>query len=141
MSQDTAWRRHVKKIFDEAMEKAPAERAAFLDSACEGEPELRARVERLLSMIDDNPEFLEEPPPTSDLDAQDLTVLGDDGELAGKHISHYHLRRAIATGGMGTVYEAIQEKPHRTVAVKVMKQGIASRSAMRRFEYESQILA
>jgi len=42
---------------------------------------------------------------------------------------------------MGTVYEAVQEKPHRTVALKLMRHGIASRSALRRFEYESQILA
>ena len=42
---------------------------------------------------------------------------------------------------MGVVYRAVQEQPRRTVAVKVMKHGIASRSAMRRFEYESQVLA
>ena len=55
-------------------------------------------------------------------------------------IGRYKIRRAIATGGMGTVYLAVQESPHRTVALKVMKSGIASRSALRRFEYESQIL-
>ncbi len=58
-----------------------------------------------------------------------------------KEIGRYHVKRVIASGGMGTVYEAVQEHPRRTVAVKVMKHGIASRSAMRRFEYESQILA
>ncbi len=57
-----------------------------------------------------------------------------------KSIGQFHIKRLIATGGMGTVYEAVQEHPRRTVAVKVMKHGIASRSAMRRFEYESQIL-
>ncbi len=56
-------------------------------------------------------------------------------------IGNYKIKRAIASGGMGTVYEAVQEQPRRTVAVKVMKQGLASRSALRRFEYESQILA
>ncbi len=39
------------------------------------------------------------------------------------------------------VYEAVQEHPRRTVAVKVMKHGVTSLSAMRRFEYESQVLA
>ena len=58
-----------------------------------------------------------------------------------KRIGHYHVKRVLASGGMGTVYEATQEKPRRVVAVKLMRQGIASRSAMRRFEYESQILA
>jgi tetratricopeptide (TPR) repeat protein/adenosine/AMP kinase len=58
-----------------------------------------------------------------------------------ERIGAYRVKRAIASGGMGTVYEAVQEQPRRTVAVKVMKQGISSRSALRRFEYESQILA
>ncbi|MCH7592439.1 MAG: serine/threonine protein kinase, partial [Planctomycetes bacterium] len=58
-----------------------------------------------------------------------------------KRIGHYRIRRLIASGGMGTVYEAAQEKPRRVVALKVMKKGVTSPSAMRRFEYESQILA
>jgi serine/threonine protein kinase len=56
-------------------------------------------------------------------------------------IGHYRIKRVIAAGGMGVVYEAVQEQPRRTVALKVIKQGIASRSALRRFEYEAQILA
>ena len=58
-----------------------------------------------------------------------------------KRIGQFHIKRLIASGGMGSVYEAVQEHPRRTVAVKVMKQGITSRSALRRFEFESQILA
>jgi len=58
-----------------------------------------------------------------------------------EQIGHYRIKRIIAAGGMGVVYEAIQEHPRRTVALKIVKQGIASRSALRRFEYESQILA
>ncbi len=56
-------------------------------------------------------------------------------------IGKYHVKRIIASGGMGTIYEATQEQPRRTVAVKVMKHGITSRSALRRFEHESQVLA
>ena len=58
-----------------------------------------------------------------------------------KKIGHYSIKRIIASGGMGTVYLAQQEQPRRVVALKVMKKGIASKSALRRFEYESQILA
>ncbi|MHC4142231.1 MAG: serine/threonine protein kinase, partial [Planctomycetota bacterium] len=58
-----------------------------------------------------------------------------------KKIGHHHVKRVIAAGGMGVVYEAVQEHPRRTVALKIMRHGIASRSALRRFEYESQILA
>lgn len=56
-------------------------------------------------------------------------------------IGKYHIKRVIASGGMGVVYEAMQDHPRRVVALKVMKRGIASRSALRRFEYESQLLA
>ena len=58
-----------------------------------------------------------------------------------RKIGGYTIKRVIATGGMGTVYLALQEHPRRTVALKVMKSGIASRSTLRRFEFEAQILA
>ncbi len=56
-------------------------------------------------------------------------------------IGQYHIKRVIATGGMGIVYEAIQDRPRRPVALKVMKQGVVSARAFRRFEHESQVLA
>ena len=58
-----------------------------------------------------------------------------------KMIGQFHVKRLLASGGMGAVYEAVQEHPRLAVALKVMKRGVASRSAMRRFEYESQLLA
>ena len=72
---------------------------------------------------------------------RDLPANRSDGERTGARIGQYRLVRVISSGGMGTVYEARQEQPERTVAVKVMKQGVVSRSARRRFEYEAQILA
>ncbi len=62
------------------------------------------------------------------------------GSLPGK-IGHYTIRRQIASGGMGTVYEAIQEQPRRVVAVKVMRAGMFSPTGLHRFEYEAQLLA
>lgn len=55
-------------------------------------------------------------------------------------IGKYSIKRVIASGGMGIVYEARQENPRRAVAVKVMNRGVASKSAMRRFEFEAQVL-
>jgi serine/threonine protein kinase len=69
------------------------------------------------------------------------TVQSKSQQRLPKKIGQFHVKGVIASGGMGTVYEAVQEHPRRTVAVKVMRHGIASRSAMRRFEYESQLLA
>ncbi len=61
--------------------------------------------------------------------------------LIGTKIGSCTLKRIIGSGGMGTVYEAVQENPRRRVALKMMKRGISSRSALRRFEFESQTLA
>ncbi|MCK4872814.1 MAG: protein kinase [Phycisphaerales bacterium] len=70
------------------------------------------------------------------------SVIGLPAGLAeGAVIGGYAVERLIAHGGMGSVYLAMQHNPRRTVALKVMKAGIASRSALRRFEHESQILA
>ena len=56
-------------------------------------------------------------------------------------IGHYTIKQFIGKGGMAEVYLAVQEHPRRKVALKLMKSGIPSRSAQRRFEFESQILA
>ncbi len=58
-----------------------------------------------------------------------------------RSIGRYHIRRLIDSGGMGVVYEAVQEEPRRVVALKVMKPGLVSKSALRRFQYEAQFLA
>lgn len=55
-------------------------------------------------------------------------------------IGNYEIRRVIASGGMGTVFEAVQDQPRRVVALKVMRAGVASAAALRRFEHEAQIL-
>jgi eukaryotic-like serine/threonine-protein kinase len=60
---------------------------------------------------------------------------------ARRMIGRYRIKGLIASGGMGAVYLAVQEQPKRTVAVKVIRAGLASPAALRRFEYESQVLA
>jgi eukaryotic-like serine/threonine-protein kinase len=80
------------------------------------------------------------PDPTSV--ASIKTLVGDSvGPGVPKRIGNYEIKRIIGSGGMGAVYLAVQEQPRRTVALKVMRSGIASRVALRRFEYESQLLA
>jgi hypothetical protein len=49
--------------------------------------------------------------------------------------------KLIGEGGMGRVYEAAQDRPERTVAVKVIRQGITSEKTLRRFEREAEFLA
>ncbi len=129
------------EMFRAALDLATEDRAAFLDTACAGDHVLRAEVESLLSS-DAKAEGFLEPPQVSGLSAGEPTeTLAAAPTRQLKQIGHYRIKRVIASGGMGTVYEAMQDNPRRTVALKLMKQGITSRSALRRFEYESQILA
>lgn len=56
-------------------------------------------------------------------------------------IGGFRIHRLIASGGMGLVYEAWQESPHRPVALKVMRRGVGTPSALRRFKAEAQLMA
>jgi tRNA A-37 threonylcarbamoyl transferase component Bud32/CHASE2 domain-containing sensor protein len=71
----------------------------------------------------------------------EATAAEPSSPMVSRRIGGYRIKRIIDSGGMGTVYEAVQEHPRRPVALKVMRPGIASRSALRRFETEAQILA
>lgn len=65
----------------------------------------------------------------------------DPDHVSGTRIGRFRLQRRIAAGAMGTVYEAAQDNPRRVVAIKLMQATIASPMALRRFEFESQLLA
>lgn len=51
----------LKNVFNEALERDPAQRAVFLDEACAGDAALREEVESLLASHQDADGFLEEP--------------------------------------------------------------------------------
>ena len=55
-------------------------------------------------------------------------------------IGSYRILRLLGEGGMGIVYEAEQEHPRRTVALKVIRSGLADAKLVRRFEQESLVL-
>jgi len=134
LSSDS-WPR-IKLILAKAFDLPAQERVAFLDTACGDNPELRQEVESYLQAGEAHDGDSGLPAPMTELPVSGPTLIGP-----GTHIGRYHLKRLIGSGGMGAVYEAVQEQPRRTVALKIMKRGIASRSALRRFEYEAQLLA
>ena len=69
---------------------------------------------------------------------------GQDGAVPSaalpRAIGRYRILGLIGEGGMGAVYEAEQDQPRRTVALKVIKPGLASPELLRRFAQEAQAL-
>jgi serine/threonine protein kinase len=57
-----------------------------------------------------------------------------------RQIGDYRILREIGRGGMGVVYLAEQENPHRQVALKVISVGYTSEVSLKRFEHEAQVL-
>ena len=52
----------------------------------------------------------------------------------------YRLLTVLGEGGMGTVYRAEQDHPHRLVALKVIKPGFLSPELLKRFDREAEVL-
>lgn len=137
MTDPERWRT-VDRIFAQALELPPAERAAFLDSACAGDDSLRRAVEALLAADEHNATFLERP-------AGEIfgwRPLASEEEEGGR-LGPYRLTRRIGGGGMGTVYLARRddEQYQREVAIKILRAGLEETEAYHRFLAERQILA
>jgi serine/threonine protein kinase len=71
--------------------------------------------------------------------------LADSKRLVGstvpEQLGEFRLVRPIATGGMGEIYEAIQERLNRRVALKVIRRGRITPDMRARFLREQAILA
>jgi serine/threonine protein kinase len=74
------------------------------------------------------------------LNVDDLVYDRDVTARPVSRIGRYRIIQRIAEGGMGVVYEAEQEQPRRTVAVKVIKPGLANPALLHRFELEAEAL-
>src|SRR5450631_412105 len=124
----------IKEIVGEALEREPAERAAFLDQACAPDQngDLRAEVESLLS-AHASADGLSENPWVS-------TVADPTGE--NKTVGPYRLIHRLGVGGMGQVWLAEQTEPvRRRVALKLIRPGVYDRVLVQRFLAERQSLA
>jgi len=135
MGAEERWRR-VRELFHEAAARPPAERDAFLQAACAGQPDLYQELRGLLAG-----------------DRQSGSVVGDairsvardldEPALVGSRIGPYRLLERIAEGGMGTVYLAEHGEPdlERRVAIKLVRRGMEAEFVLSRFRRERQILS
>jgi WD40 repeat protein len=126
-----------RSIFLAAIDReSPAERAAYLDQACGGDPRLRTAVEALLAAHDRLGRLWSAPVGTATVEAPPAT------EHAGVAVGRYQLLQEIGEGGMGSVWLAQQTEPvQRLVALKLIKPGMDSAQVLARFEAERQALA
>jgi serine/threonine protein kinase len=66
--------------------------------------------------------------------------VGDDPRLGSTVAGRYHIRRVVADGGMGRVYEAQDRQQDRRVALKMLHSDVANDSvAVTRFKREFQV--
>jgi uncharacterized protein (TIGR03067 family) len=142
------------RLFDQAQPLAPAERAAFLEQACAGDPTLRAELDNLLAQDQKarGERLFQEPCPVNAkalLPAEEPLTLppappaGEpDDALVGRRVGPYLIEQRLGSGGMGSVYRALREDAYRQqVALKVIRPGLDTEEVLRRFRTERQVLA
>jgi eukaryotic-like serine/threonine-protein kinase len=123
----------LKQIFQSALERNPAERSAFLNQACAGDPALRCEVESLISSHDQAGDSIEA------MAAEAATeMLADDRAIVGKQIGHYQVLSRIGRGGMGEVFLAQDARLGRKIALKLLRTDITrNEDRLRRFRQEA----
>ena len=96
-----------RSIFLNALDREdPAERAAYLDQACAGRPELRSRIERMLRAHQANSSFLEVSAPEQlALGEEALSFLApprEPGALG--RLDQYDVLEVVGRGATGVVH-------------------------------------
>lgn len=139
------WAR-IEQLCQEALERSQEQQAAFLDSACGADLELRREVESLLAHRQSAEDFIETP--AMHLAARALAAEGDiqSGETSrqiGRRISNYRIVEKVASGGMGDVFRAVRADGtyDKQVAIKLIQGARSTDFFLARFENERQILA
>src|SRR5213595_2502272 len=127
--------KQVNDLFQSAVERAPAERAAFLDEACHGDESLRRELGSLLTSYERSENFIELPAFEV---APELLTNEKASVLVGKVIGHYRIESLIGVGGMGEVYLARDERLGRKAALKLLPHTLTTdETQLSRFKNEA----
>src|SRR5205809_1945943 len=128
------WKK-VIDLFQSAIERAPEERAAFLDEACHDDEDMRREVESLLTSHERAENFIEVPAFEV---APELATNDSANALVGKLIGHYRIESLIGVGGMGEVYLARDERLGRKAALKLLPDSLTTdETQLSRFKNEA----
>ncbi len=125
----------VIDLFQSALERAPGERAAFLDETCHDDEGMRREVESLLASHERAENFIEVPA----FEVAPELVPNDSADaLIGELIGHYRIESLIGVGGMGHVYLARDERLGRKAALKLLPDSVTTDEAqLSRFKNEA----
>src|SRR5882724_3251090 len=127
--------RQINDLFQSVAERAPEERAAFLEQACHADEGLRRHVESLIACDERAENFIESP--VFEV-APELLTNERAGAMVGELIGHYRIESLIGVGGMGEVYLARDEQLGRKVALKFLPEGLtADKMQLSRFKSEA----
>src|ERR1700752_3320982 len=123
----------IKSLLEEALERDPSERDAFLDEACTGDSSLRAEVEALIDSHARSGDSIE---------SRAYEVLADSltqtDLVSGTSIGPYEIIRRLGAGGMGDVYLAEDTRLGRKVALKLLPPNFTKdKERLQRFEQEA----
>src|SRR4029453_17606623 len=128
------WQR-INDLFQSAAERAPEERAAFLDGACHGDEALLREVTSLIASYERAQNFIESPAFEV---APELLTDQQTGAMVGESIAHYRIESLIGVGGMGEVYLARDERLGRKVALKFLPERLMTdKTQLSRFKSEA----
>ncbi|MFM9994468.1 MAG: protein kinase domain-containing protein [Phycisphaerales bacterium] len=131
-AETTRWDR-LESLFHEALEQPRHARDGFLTARCAEDPALRDELTGLLAAHEAADPGFDAPPSVGA-----ATAITSRPFAAGRVIGRYRIVRLIGAGGMGAVYEAVQDSPARTVALKALT--AVSADAARRLEQEALLL-
>jgi serine/threonine protein kinase/Tol biopolymer transport system component len=125
----------IEKLFFAAQNLEGEARDAYLRDACAGDEPLRLELESLLTS-DMQPERLWGTP------GQAPARIVGSKPLTGRQLGIYQLTSMIGFGGMGEVYQALDTRLGREVAIKVLPLSfVGDDERVARFQREAQILA
>jgi len=139
---NSEWWKRVEEAYHTARDLSGKDRSRFLDDACQADAALRRQLEVLLQQ-DENPDSLLNKPALEFAAGSPPSMVPETGSMAiGASLGCYLITARIGAGGMGEVYRARDTRLGRDVAIKVLREALASDpESLARFTREAHAVA